>query len=748
MAYETGGPPNPDNQLTGQRVDMTQQAVRPPVSAPPPMNDANQDLSQKPARDDAKMEALGIRMLGVFEQYKKDRKHVEEQWLRNLRQHRGIYDPEIEKTIRPDQSKAYPKITRQKDIGMISKLMEMLFPETEKNWACEPSEMPDVEVSSLQSILDTLQQSGEQITDEMIEAAVLKFCQQRATKMTKKMSDRLDKLDYVSLVKQVVTSAVVFSLGLAQGPFVDEAKSRTWTQDGVTGQWKAIEITKLIPVYKFVSVWDYYPDLSSKTLREMDGQFVRHIMSRQSVRDLADRPDFFADKIKGWLEQNTAGNFVEQYWERELRWKGDKQNITNISGRKYELYEWWGACTGADLMACGIKADPWEMYEACIWGLGNAIIKVMLNPLGSPAGDRKIRGFHHFIFEEDDISLLGNGLPSIQRDSQMAVCEAARMMLDNASVVCGPMLEVDAKRLNPGQDMDIYARKVWVLDPDVDLGPANQQRAINEIKVDSHITELREVMEFFMKINDQESGLPAPAMGDTTGEGKEPYRTSAGMSMLFGAAALPLRDIVRNFDKFTESFVGSLYYWFMQFDDDESCHGDFNIKAKGSTSLIAKEVRANAIDQFHATLTPEEKDYIDVEEMLKERMKARDVPLTILANEDEVQKRLDAKDQQAQTQYEWQLRTVQAQVRNVLAEAFKNIALGRKASVSADVQAVESILEVIANAISGSGSLTPQLAEGEAGGGGGEKPAGSDATQPGGPGNGGSPAGGGGEGAQ
>ena len=108
-----------------------------------------------------------------------------------------------------------------------------------------------------------------------------------------------------------------------------------------------------------------------------------------------------------------------------------------------------------------------------------------------------------------------------------------------------------------------------------------------------------------------------------SGSGTEPYRTSSGMSMLLGNASLPIRDVVRNFDKFTVSFVNSLYYWLMQFSDDASIRGDFSMVAKGSTSLIAKEVRANEIDVFCSTLTPGQQLWIDDEKLLREKMAAR-----------------------------------------------------------------------------------------------------------------------------
>ena len=111
---------------------------------------------EMPVLDMEKMQAFGTRMFKLFETHKADRKPAEEHWLKNLRQYRGIYDPEVLKLIPKDCSKAYPKLTRWKVIGTVARLMQMLFPQTEKNYSVKPSPLPDLKVEQLQEVLDTL----------------------------------------------------------------------------------------------------------------------------------------------------------------------------------------------------------------------------------------------------------------------------------------------------------------------------------------------------------------------------------------------------------------------------------------------------------------------------------------------------------------------------------------------------------------------------------------------------------------
>ena len=68
-----------------------------------------------------------------FTRYESDRRLAEQRWLRNLRQYMGVYDPEIERQLQPNRSKAYPRITRVKCISVLSRLMNLMFPGNERN---------------------------------------------------------------------------------------------------------------------------------------------------------------------------------------------------------------------------------------------------------------------------------------------------------------------------------------------------------------------------------------------------------------------------------------------------------------------------------------------------------------------------------------------------------------------------------------------------------------------------------------
>jgi len=647
--------------------------------------------------DKDKLKEFGMHFSSMFGDYKKDRKHLEERWLRDMRQFRGVYDPEVK--LPADSTTAYPKLTRRYVIGTVARLMEMLFPQTEKNWAVDSSPIPDMSAADTQTVMTELEMEGklsDQLTEmqasELIEKAVKAFAQKKAGRMSKVIEDQLSEMDYVSLATRVVFSGALYGTGLLEGPFVKTQKTRVWQKDRITGRFTAIEQKKRVPFYENVSVWEWYPDLSARTIEMQDGYFLRRVMSRSKLRALADREDFIRDNVLEWLETHSSGNYKPEDWEIELQSRGDRKNVTKLMSRKYEVIQWWGHVSGHFLKAAGAVIPDSELskeHEACVWLIDSTVIKAIVNPVAT-----RRRPLHIFIYEEDDINLAGVGVAHIVRDTQLTVCDATRMLINNCSVVSGVQLLIRTYLLTPGHNYDIHANKIWYQDEEDPTSPGLP--AVENINVNGHINELLAVIQAFTELGDQEVSLPPPALGDPTKGGSEALRTMGTASMLFGAAALPIRNTVRGFDRFTLSFVQSLIDWNMQFNPDDSIKGDFQPVARGSTSLIAKEVRAQSLDYLATTLQPEERVFLKGREFLEARMKARDLDVNELLEDDDVVKQKMAQSEAVVAEQMQQARDLAAaQVRELISSALEKAAKADSLGASVSVDVFNALLEAM-----------------------------------------------------
>jgi hypothetical protein len=666
------------------------------------------DLAQQPSyappppRDPDKLRALGAKLAADFIVYETDRRIAEMRWTQNLRQFLGQYDDKVKSQIPSDRSLAYPRLTRVKCVSMLARLMNLLFPSSEKNWGIEASPVPNLSVEDLNYILEQLQQPDEQgqqpeLTDDMITDAVREFAKSRAKNLEIEIEDQLTELggakmvSYVALVRKVLASGILYSMGVLKGPMARSRQQRRWKLDPAAGKVIAVDETILVPQYEFCPVWDYYPDMSAKYIHQMDGQFQRIVMSRAQVRKLADDSQFFGDVIKKYLKDHREGNYKEKNFESELRTMGVNTNQARVNGRKYEILVWDGGLSGHYLKGCGIDIPDTKLHEmisAVVWILDGQVIRANLNPWAIVGEDNPIPSYHVFIFEEDDTSLVGNGLPFIMRDSQLGVAATARMVLDNAGVVCGPNIEVNRQLLVPETDVDgVTAYKAWERD---DESPATlAYPAVRTIQFDSHIDELLKVNELFRNFADQETFVGPATGGDMP---SEPLRTASGASMFMGKEALPFKDVVRNFDSFTESVMGSLILFNKHFNGKQSIKGDFQPVSRGSTSLIAKEVRGMGYDELARSVTPGEQLYVDWHYLLKERVAVRDMDPRVIVDDAEAKRREEAQAQSQQKKEQQSEEMIRATVRKTLADAVKSLTQGDKNAAASDATIYTAIL--------------------------------------------------------
>lgn len=681
---------------------MNDQDILPPLAVEPQDNAPVREVSPLALR------GLSEQLLKTFEQYKSDRRIAEMKWMRNLRQYLGLYDPELENRLTPDRSRAYPRMTRVKCISTLARVMNLMFPGNERNWELTASPNAEMDPQDVMEAVQRIQEKDAQegvqtnVTEDMMQSAVNALAAERAKRLEEVIDDQLQELggnqtlDYIALNRKVVSSGIRYGLGLLKGPMVRVVKNVSWEMDPLTGMPMPNVHEQYKPHFEFLPVWDYYPDMSAKDLMNpKEGWFERLVMVRSQVRDLADRPDFFGHIIKAYLIRTPTGNYKALTHEQELRTLGVSINVSDqrAESQKYEIIVWHGPVSGQMLRDAGAEVDDDKLaddIEAEVWLLGDTVIKADINPWRKMGVT--MHTVHSFIFDEDDSSPVGNGLPSVIRDSQMSMAAATRMLLDNASVICGPNLEVNTSLLAPNQDVgSVHAYKMWYRE---DEGPSAAHAAVRNVPIDGHLGELMKIIELFMSFGDMESFVNPSTGGDIQRGQGEPMRTVAGASMLRGDAALPFKDIIRNFDTFTQSVIVAMVHFNRKFNPSEALEGDYNVVARGATSLIAKELRGIQVDSLVQTLTPEEMDHVDDRKLVETRFSVRDMQ-GMLVPAAEAERRKQARSAKMGEQEEQQKAMIAAEVRKTLADAFKAITQGQKNAAAADVQQVSAALNLL-----------------------------------------------------
>lgn len=689
--------------------------------------------------------SLGQMLHGKLNDFKADRRTLEQQMLKNLRQKKGKYDPDIEAVLNSfeykNRSKVYPKDTRVKVIGFVAKMMEMMFPASENNWAVEPTPSPNIPEEAIDQIIATLQQQKmaeagqtgqppQPVTSDEIEEAVTSFAEERARAMEQEIADQLAdiggaRIEYAQLCKRVLLSAATYGFGTLEGPMVRNQEERVWEPAG--GTYRAKKKTTLRPYFEHVKVWDIFPDLSAKSWYEQEGIFRRRVFLKNGFLDLAKRPDFDAVAIKQYVKDHPDGNYTTLDYETELDTINNNSNVTRQRKGKFEVYRWLGFLPAAQLKGEAGVNEAEKDVLAEVWLVDGVVIKKGKAPFGEVPAD----SYHVFILEDDDdAGLTGTGLPEVLRDSQMRLCSIDRATMDNMAAAAGPIIEINRALLGRNVDVGaVHAFKTIYRDDD-NPSTANYP-AVRQITTNAYINEYIALRQEFKNVMDYESNLPAWLMGDARPLG-EAFRTSNNMSMMTGGANMITKDVVRSFDRFTVSVIGALLAWNMEFNEKQDIKGDYQVLPKGNMSLVAKEVRGAALDQLLMTLTPEERAIIDTHKVLVERFKSRDLPADYIYNKMKAEEILaqmaqaaseskakeealtDAKTQKtaadasrAQAQAQEIMATMQGKIDNAMADVEQKLATAKGADDRATLEHIKLLLETLKGEGGGTGAGTP-----------------------------------------
>jgi hypothetical protein len=587
---------------------------------------------------------LGGVIQSLFNEYEIDRRDKECDFIDDLRQYRGEYDPITLGRMHPKRSKAFLGLTRTKVNTVTSRQTDLLFPANkEKNWGIDPTPVPELNPGIIQNIADQYEkQTGEPATEQFIKKELNKEAQKRSDAMEAEMEDQLSELKYRDIIRSVMKDGHIYGTGILKGPLVKQRRVKRWLP-GPDGEWVTVHVDTLSPWCEHVSIWDFYPDFSSRTSDNMRGCFQRHVKSRQRVLELANREDFNGKAIKAFLEMYPKGDAPYKNHENDLRALNptgsertqgyrettnagtsnigsDGQSVYKRRG-KYEMIEYWGYMSKQTLEDNDIDVPEGMGNDVAvnIWLLGPIVVKAIISYIeGSEIP------YHLYYYEKDDTSILGDGIPKIMRDVQKLFNGAVRAMLDNAAISAGPIVEVNVDLLAADEDpRDLYPFRVFAREG---TGMEAQAQAVHVYNVDTHTNEFMAMIGFFQTAADEITTIPRYMYGSTDNMGGA-GKTASGLSMLMGAANITLKDQVKNFDEgITKPFIKGLYFWNMEFSEKEHIKGDFNVQARGSTSLIAREVKLESLHQFLA-LTANEIDmmYTRRDNVLRAIVKAMDL---------------------------------------------------------------------------------------------------------------------------
>ncbi len=535
----------------------------------------------------------------------------EQRWIQAYRNYRGIYGPDVQFTS-TEKSQVFVKVTKTKVLAAYGQIAEVLFGGNKFPITIDPTVLPDGVEDTVNFETNPDQRKAEEGMPDLLPGETYPEFRERlsgmktnldpvmdilksgpsktptspqfhpaeaaAKKMEKQIHDQLEESHAKKHLRAAAFETALFGTGIMKGPFAVDKEYANWDDEG-----NYSPTFKTIPQTTSVSIWNFYPDPDAATMEEAEYIVERHKMSRSQLRGLKNRPYFRENAIDNSLRLGESYN--KEWWEHAM-----EDNSEQDQAQRFEVLEFWGFVDTEILenQDVDIPKDlkDAEQLSVNVWVCNGQVLRLVMNPF-TPA----YIPYFAAPYEMNPYSIFGVGIAENMDDTQTLMNGFMRMAVDNAALSGNLLIEIDETNLVPGQDLSVYPGKVFRRQ-----GGAPGQ-AIFGTKFPNVSNENMQMFDKARVLSDESTGFPSFAHGQTgvTGVG----RTASGISMLMSAANGSIRNVVKNIDDYLLAPLGKAFFNFnMQFNFDSDIKGDLEVKARGTESLMANEVRSQRLMQF------------------------------------------------------------------------------------------------------------------------------------------------------
>lgn len=613
---------------------------------------------------------------------------------------------------RAARSTVYIGLTRQKSNAAEARLSDILLPTDENNWGVLPTPKPETARMLRDQSAATLPDGSPwvmeafnpasgaveptQVKKSDIAMAVETFAREAAKGMEKEIDDQLTECDYNAEVRKVLHDAAVMGTGVLKGPIVMNRVRKSWqpmtgpdgqpARDPVTGSmvYELTVIEEKKPASFHVDprfVWED-PDCGDD-VQKGKGVFELEHKSRKGVRELAKQPGYMLEQLNRVLEEGPQRSPALVELTAEVQ-----RNAYEKSS--FDVWTYTGEIDADDLRLCGCEVED-EItggVSGCVVMINDVVVKAYLNPIET--GELP---YDFYPWEKVNDSPRGYGVPYLMRSPQRVINAAWRMMMDNAAICAGPQIIVKKKKIEPeDKTWTLYARKVWLFNGTENESVAD---AFTQVEFNMHQAELQNIINLGVQLADAETSTPMITQGE---QGSAP-ETVGGMQMLLNSANVVLRRLVKQFDDLvTKRHIRRYYDWNMAYSDDDKIKGDFNVDARGSSTLLVRDIQNQAFTNLLAAgANPVYSVFIDQKKLFEKALQAQHVqPEDIMKTDAQIKADQEAAAKNPPQDPRIQAATISAQADAQIAQTIaagkeSEIALRREIAVSNDAAQLRAL---------------------------------------------------------
>lgn len=554
----------------------------------------------------------------------------------------GKYDAATLQAIREfGGSEEYARITANKCRVAEAWLRDVFLGQTEKPWTLAPTPKPDLPEMSVQAVRQQVASefaaafamTGAPVPFQAVQARTAELAkaeQERISEQAREISLNMERLMHDQMVQGGFTTAIgefisdltTYPAAHFKAPVLRKKKAIQWVGQG--GNWQPGVQENVAPEFERVDPFRIFPAPGATS--PQDGYIIELIsLSRGDLYALIGVEGFNETAIRAVLDLYGRGGLTD--WTNmsntsaQATANGEQVKTSGSANVTIDALEYHGPVQGRQLVEWGMSvaeiADPDEEYEACVWLIGQHVIKAQLNydPLGR-------RPYHKTSYEELPGAYWGLGLVDILSDMQGIANASVRSMVNNMAFGSAPMVGVNVERLPAGEDLtQMRPMQIYQFN---ESQTGSNTKAIEFFQPDLNVNEILTVFEKAYQLSDDFSLIPRIMSGDASSGSIG--RSASGVSMMLDSAGKGLKGIVSSIDhKIMKPVLEALFNYNMLFHPDPSVKGDAQVIARGAVSLMQLEALQLRRNEFLvATNNPLDSQIVGVEgraEILREAAK-------------------------------------------------------------------------------------------------------------------------------
>jgi hypothetical protein len=497
-------------------------------------------------------------------------------------------------TTGAQKSQAYANVIRGKCETAEGRFADILLPVDDRNWGLQPTPVPDLVkgIKDDRPVINTA--TGQPMTNQdgsPVKAAdIARVKMERAKEamggMEDEIDDKLTECKFNGECRKVIKQAIRLGTGVLKGPSVIKNVRKAWTVKESEGA--SVHVLETVeepqPISKSVSPWNVYPapECSEDASRAPYVWEADDILPRE-LTNLIGIEGYFEDQIMRILKEDPIR--TEAQYDRDNQRLMIAKNTTE-KGNAYEKWEYHGDVDREDLEVLGVDCEDLagQSLSACVVFVNDHPIKIMVNVLDT--GDMI---YDFFQWTQVDGSPWGIGVPRQSIWMQRIIIASLRAMMDNARDSSGANVIVGHGVAPADGVWELTGKKIWkIISEDVD----DARKAFGQFQLQNNQAELQALIELALRFLDMETSLPMLFQG----EQQEMPETLGATNIVVDAQNVALRTRVKIWDdQITTPHITRYYHWMMQYSDKDDIKGDYNVDARGSSVLLARDQQARAL---------------------------------------------------------------------------------------------------------------------------------------------------------